>query len=366
MAGSLAFWAGLGIVKAQTVPAGTIQGNNTPSTGPVQPLSATQVQTLLGVNPTVVTNGFSVLSYGAVCDGSTDDGNAINAAVAAAGSNATVFLPPGRTCAIASTITLSSNQMIFAGNGGTLKKLGSINGLVVSGNQDKVQDLFINGNSQGGSGMGITGNHDYAVHLVSFANQSHGIYLDGESSSCNDNTVTQSEFFNNQGIGISQNECTEEIISDNSTHDNQFEGITVDNNSNRNMIRGNSVNHNCLSGGVGGIGIDHSSYTTISGNIVERTNGQFGISFQNNLGTSIYNTLTGNTFNMNGSGGVHLKTNGSAYTLNTIVSANTFDSAGYYAVLVDSASNSNIITSNSLGGGSIVNSGAYTIVTLNQ
>lgn len=69
---------------------------------------------------------YSILTYGAVGDGTTDDSGAISSAISAAvaAGGGTVVFPPGKTYAATSSITLQS-QIILSGYGATLKYTGS-------------------------------------------------------------------------------------------------------------------------------------------------------------------------------------------------------------------------------------------------
>lgn len=66
---------------------------------------------------------FSVLAYGAVCDGSTDDQSAFTSAVAAANTagGGVVLVPAGKTCALDSPVSLQNNVTLSCDTGSILK-----------------------------------------------------------------------------------------------------------------------------------------------------------------------------------------------------------------------------------------------------
>ena len=105
----------------------------------------------------------NVLDYGADPTGATDSATAIQAAINAASSGKSVFLPAG-TYLIASTITVPYSSFEFYGQGRAvtvLKFTGTAGGTALlvqgSGQQNKVyaHDFTIDGNSLAGAGMWI-------------------------------------------------------------------------------------------------------------------------------------------------------------------------------------------------------------------
>ena len=75
--------------------------------------------------------GTSVLAYGAVCDGTTDDHTAINTALAAGGA---VSIPPGKTCitSTALNITVSGTQLFGSGMKSSCLSSSTANAIVIS------------------------------------------------------------------------------------------------------------------------------------------------------------------------------------------------------------------------------------------
>lgn len=72
-------------------------------------------------------NVTSVTSYGAVCNGTTDDSVAINAALVA-GAGGTVMLPQNKTCMIADTIYIPANTVLEGyGEGSVIKLIADAN-----------------------------------------------------------------------------------------------------------------------------------------------------------------------------------------------------------------------------------------------
>lgn len=116
---------------------------------------------------TATANTVSVTDYGAVCDGSTDDSTAINAAALAVLPSGTVLFP-AKTCAIASTVVAgdisgSQNTSFVSLRGvsaasSTLLWTGSTSGTALRLAKDKymtVADLGIRNNGSVGTTVGI-------------------------------------------------------------------------------------------------------------------------------------------------------------------------------------------------------------------
>lgn len=88
-------------------PAGSLAGQAIVSTGPT---GVPAWSSAIGGLPQ-----YSVLQYGALCDGSTNDSTAIQSAINAAQSagGGSIILPPGKTCAISTTLAVSASNVGF-------------------------------------------------------------------------------------------------------------------------------------------------------------------------------------------------------------------------------------------------------------
>jgi hypothetical protein len=99
----------------------------------------------------------SVLDYAATGNGVTDDATAIGNAIAAAGSNCTVFIPKG-TYLCGSLITISNDGVtIQAETGAVMKKNAAAAIFRITGNYCHVIGLEIDGNSKAPRAWRCTG-----------------------------------------------------------------------------------------------------------------------------------------------------------------------------------------------------------------
>lgn len=304
--------------------------------------------------------------YNAKCDGISDDRAAINSAIIAAGTNGVVEFPKGKTCAISNVVRIPLNQerMTIEGNGAIIKLLNNTEGFHVLGSENRINNLNIDGNSQTGKTMGVYGHRNRLYNMTLHHSKSHGVFFDGQATQCYDNTIINSEIYTNYDIGISQNKCPENKIIGNMVHDNGLEGITIDLLSERGSVMGNVLTNNAIRGGVGGIGMDQVGYVTISGNVIQRTQSNLpGIRMQNNVGESVFNTITGNTLIDNTGGGIDLKTGTAGGSFNNTVTGNTITNDGPFSINIDLGSNENTIISNQIEtGGIITNNGAQNVL----
>lgn len=102
--------------------------------------------------PAVTGGVVNVLSYGAKCDGSTDDASAFSSALSA-GYN--VQVPGNRTCVIGSELTLSTTgQALIGAPGLILQSKTGYSGtlLTITGTSNTVSNITFDGNGQGSNG----------------------------------------------------------------------------------------------------------------------------------------------------------------------------------------------------------------------
>lgn len=226
------------------------------------------------------------------------------------------------TFLISSTVTLSLiGQFVIMSPGALIKKIGSspFDAFLIPGGASgwQLSGIRINCNNIGGSGIGIKGSGNIVekseVYGSSGIANAHGIYLDGQTTTCINNRVINNFCHNVGGVGCPSNSAPDNIRTGNITYYTGAEGITDDLPSNQSVISTNIVAFACQLGGVAGIGIDDADGGSLSSNIVVGTaNGAPGIKTQNNAGNSSYLSLTGNTLINNSGGGLHLATNASS------------------------------------------------------
>jgi hypothetical protein len=110
----------------------------------------------------------NVLTKGAICNGATDDSAAFNAMNIAGGS---YVIPPGLTCAIASTVTFGNSTNFLISQGAALKWTGSAAGtMFTSGTTTQLHDFSMIGNDPGSPSIisGTTGTV-FALHSMQYS-----------------------------------------------------------------------------------------------------------------------------------------------------------------------------------------------------
>lgn len=297
---------------------------------------------------------YNVKDYGATGDGATDDTTALTNAYNACPAGGCLVFPAG-TYVISSTLVVTKNDLLIMGQGLAFlkKKTGAANmdALRIDASHCTVRDLQVNGNHIGFSGIVIRGSFNRVVDCRSFDNGGCGILLDGQTSTCQYNTVESCVCTGNDEIGISQNTALASRILGNICQDNNLEGITIDLPSYRSIVDGNQVIGNCRTGGVGGIGIDQAYLTVISNNLVSGTmSAKPGLTFQCNVGDTTYCTVTGNIFVDNANGGIWLKKTGAYYSGFNVIDGNIFLNNGGKSITIDAGCNNNILGNNQYQG----------------
>ena len=193
----------------------------------------------------------------------------------------------------------------------------------------------------------VTGSFNVVEDCFIYQGNSHGIGLDGQSTTCQYNMVHDNYISDCAEVGVAQNKTTDNIIANNTIRNSGFEGITIDNACYRNVVSGNRLDGNCNSGGVGSIGMDGAELNSITGNVITATGSSLpGIKTQNNLAGCFYNTITGNTIIDGGAYGIHLYTNGAITSQHNTVTGNVIRGFSTGSVKLDVGCDFNVVTSN--------------------
>lgn len=313
----------------------------------------------------------NILTFGADPTGLTNSTSAIINAVSYLGSTGGRIIVPKGTYLISSEIVLGSNIYIDASPGAVFKKNGTnFNVIRITGNFSAVKGLEIDGYSKAqGSLILING----ANNLVSdcylhdnglmadgaYVNGSHGISLDGQSSTCTGNIIRDNKILTNHDIGISQHTAPDNKILNNDVFGSGLEGVTIDVNSHRFRVIGNRISGNCIKGGVGGIGMDGSELGIISDNLIVATQSSLaGIKTQNNTGSCNYNIISNNIVLDNGGWGIWLFTGTSGSTSWCCVVGNVVRGNTSGSIRLESGCDNNQIRASSLNGVAVSNAGA--------
>ena len=206
------------IVNA-VLPAPGAIGETTPNSGAFTTLSAIDgsgVQNVSATNTNYTASGtgavqrtvaaklqesVSVKDFGAVGDGVANDTTAIQNAV---NSGVPVYFPTG-TYKITSAISLATNGIRLVGSNNTvILKAANISGINITGNECELVSVRVDGNGNNGVGIAIFGASNLLDACESYGNLSHGIMLDGQTTTCRYNRITNCYVHNNNGVGISE------------------------------------------------------------------------------------------------------------------------------------------------------------------
>ncbi len=298
-----------------------------------------------------------------VCDGVDDNvqfQQAINSLPSSGGS---IYIKSG-VYSFSSDVVIDSKQnILIKGNGSNTRINNNDQTAIVV---DNSSDIKIDNLSMRTGNIVLLRSSYCDFNRLDVRNCSDaGILLDGQSGVSSFNVVRNSLFINNSGVGISQNKAEDSKIIHNTMVGNGLEGLTIDNESHRCIVQGNRIASN--NGGVGQVGIDLSDLCTISNNIITGAVAVNlpGITFQNNLGFTNFNTINNNVIIDNPGGGILLKNNVGTCNSN-VISSNIFRSNGNFSVIIDTSNTGNIISSNILGGNPINDMGTSTINSDNQ
>lgn len=293
--------------------------------------------------------------FGAKGDNSTDDTVAFQRAIAAAAAVEGRVVVPAGTYKITSSLTVGNRVDIVGERSAVLKRYAPVHILNVSGDYARISGLDFDGNRSGfpfptygrAALIFVTGSYNLIDGCFIYQGNSHGIGLDGKSSTCRFNMVTNNNLADNAEVGIAQNAAKDSVISSNIVRNSGFEGITLDNACYRCVVSGNRLDGNCNSGGVGSIGMDGAELNSITGNVITATGSSLpGIKTQNNLAGCFYNSITGNTVIDGGAYGIHLYANGTKTSQRNTVTGNTVRGFGTAAIKLDSGCDFNTLSGN--------------------
>jgi len=293
--------------------------------------------------------------FGAKGDNATDDTVAFQRAIAAAAAVEGKVVIPAGTYKITSTLTIANRVDLVGERSAVLKRYAPITILAITGDYARVSGLDFDGNRSGfpfptygrAAQIFVTGSYNLIDGCFIYQGNSHGIGLDGQSSTCRFNMVTNNYLADNAEVGIAQNAAKDSVISSNIVRNSGFEGITLDNACFRCVVSGNRLDGNCNAGGVGSIGMDGAELNSIAGNVITATGSSLpGIKTQNNLAGCFYNTITGNTVIDGGAYGIHLYANGVNASQHNTVTGNTVRGFGTAAIKLDSGCDFNAVSGN--------------------
>ncbi|HLN24232.1 MAG TPA: right-handed parallel beta-helix repeat-containing protein [Patescibacteria group bacterium] len=228
----------------------------------------------------------SILSYGAVADGKTDNHNAIQAAFDYAAANGdSVYIPPG-TFAYSGNLTANGIAVAGSGDGSILKALTPANeSVILTGSGGSIENLQLDGNNSAGrldtfqSGMvWASGATNYTIQNVHInGSASVGIVSDNSSNG----QVLNNTVENTLADSIHTTDGSHNItISENLVKNSGDDGISVVSYTGQPIshditIQGNSVLNNVGGRGMSVVGGDN---VTMTGNHVEGgSNGMAGI-----------------------------------------------------------------------------------------
>lgn len=306
----------------------------------------------------------SVMDFGAVGDGVTDDTNAIQNAIDYLGSDGTLEFPDG-VYKVTSTLTLSGSGVWLQGSLNSLiKRYGAFEIFNVTGSYNKISDMQLSGNKVSypypayarSAIVMVSGDFNIIVGCQVEDGNSHGI-LFRTGGAPQFNLVDGNIVLNCEEVGIAHDGGTDNRIVNNHVSGCGFEGITLDQNSYRCIVDGNRLNANCLNGGVGGIGVDWTDLSVISNNVITDSGAINGITFQNNIGPSNNNVISGNVFDGNPAYAIELKTNTGGSCAGNVITGNMFRTAG--SVKIDSGCQDNVLSGNSYTAFPVVDTDSY-------
>lgn len=301
----------------------------------------------------------------------SDATSAFNDAISDLGAQGGRIIVPAGVWLTSSQIDLPGNIEIVGSKGSIVRKNGTnFNVFRMSGDNNAIRGLELDGNHMAQGSMVFVAGADNTVSdcyihdngLMSdgnYSNGSHGVCMDGQSSTCRRNLVVRCRVWNCHDIGVSQHTAPDNRILDNDIAGNGFEGVTIDVTSHRAKVCRNRISANCVRGGVGNIGIDGSELFVITDNhILGALNSLSGVKTQNDTGSSNYGIISDNQILDNGGLGVWLFAGSSGGSDWCCINGNVIRSNSGGSVRLDTGCDNNQVRGNSLNGVGVTNSGS--------
>ena len=312
-----------------------------------------------------------------VADGNTgaaNDGDQIQINQAlTAGAGKKVVLLAGTYVADA-TILVPNNTTLMGVGQGTVIELANLGGtsdnLIENSDQTTGTGVIIrNIKLDGRKDLNTTGSHDgiYFVHMGDSAADrkgsvvsnvsatrftKNGIYMESSAS----NTLTGNDVSATSEEGILLWDSSFNTLTGNTVRSSGGSGFSFSSFSSNNVVTNNTAKNNTFYG----YGFGFSGTTTINSNIAQN-NGYGGIS----LTSSWQNTVHGNTLADNGGGannnGIYLSGSDDTQITSNAITDSSATSTNYAINISDSTSDTNYLSNNTLGGGSINDAGTGTI-----
>ena len=222
----------------------------------------------------------SVKDFNVKGDGSTDDATAINVALIAA-TGKTLYFPAGTYIIGAELLPKAKTTIVGDGIENTILKASNslatnITLINIADGQDAVtiRDLRVDGNesnrssgSGGSNNIMIMSNRNILERVSTIEAENAGILFGTTSDATEENTVSNCIIEDNNGVGLSQSNCSGTIITSNRFARNGLENLTIDAGSNRTICTDNRFFKHL--GGVGNIGWDESIDSKICDNFID-------------------------------------------------------------------------------------------------
>ncbi|WP_296617008.1 glycosyl hydrolase family 28-related protein [Sphingomonas sp.] len=149
----------------------------------------------------------SVLTYGAVGNGVTDDTTAIRNAITAAGATGGIVSFPAGTYKISGTLTISSANVMLIGEGVDATKIVSTNTAAdilnfyaspaFSGGGVRDMTLEVSGSATAGAAIRINGQRSIGVENIWIRTPFQGVVLEGDNRACRIRNVDISDHLGN-------------------------------------------------------------------------------------------------------------------------------------------------------------------------
>jgi len=250
----------------------------------------------------------SVLDFGADPTGTVSSSTAFQAAVTHVNSlgGGGVSIPDGTYLLSKGVAVSGSRCKIYAPGFALIRKTASINAFNVSGSDNEIRGLRIDGQLNGGNGILVTGSNNTIWFNEVYDNFGVGIGQNGRLTTCQGNTIIFNKVDNITGnTGISTNAASYGMVGFNRISNVQKEGL-ANNQPYRCMYIGNMVTSSS-SGGVAGIGTDAADQTIWAMNMSYGNNRGFKAKEHN--GGSDKDILAFNLFANNTNEGVELENN---------------------------------------------------------